>query len=67
MLLNEAEAIERDGARIHLVGVDDAHFYRMDNIDKAAEGIPHDKFSILVTRIRRKSSGRRRTRISTCY
>jgi predicted MPP superfamily phosphohydrolase len=49
MLLNEAETIEHDGARIHLVGVDDAHFYRMDNIDKAAEGIPHDEFSILVT------------------
>lgn len=49
MLLNEAETIERDGARIYLVGVDDAHFYRMDNIDKAAEGIPHDEFSILAT------------------
>lgn len=49
MLLNEAEAIERDGEHIHLVGVDDAHFYRMDNIEKAAENIPHEEFSILVT------------------
>ena len=30
-------------------GVDDAHFYRMDNIEKAAHGIPHDAFSILLS------------------
>lgn len=49
MLLNEADVIERGGERIHLAGVDDAHFYRMDNIEKAAERIPHEEFSILVT------------------
>ena len=49
MLLNEAEVIERSGGRIHLAGIDDAHFYRVDNIEKAAEKIPHEEFSILVT------------------
>lgn len=49
MLLNEADIIERGGERIHLAGVDDAHFYRMENIEKAADNIPHDEFSILVT------------------
>jgi predicted MPP superfamily phosphohydrolase len=49
MLLNEADIIEREGQRIHLAGIDDAHFYRVDNIEKAAEKIPHDEFSILVT------------------
>ena len=49
MLLNEAEVIKRDGEHIHLAGIDDAHFYRMDNIEKAAENIPHEEFSILVT------------------
>jgi predicted MPP superfamily phosphohydrolase len=49
MLINETELIERDGARIHLAGVDDAHFYRMDNIEKVADQIPNDAFSILVT------------------
>ena len=44
MLLNEQERIDRAGAVIHLAGVDDAHFYRMDNIEKAAHGIPHDAF-----------------------
>jgi uncharacterized protein len=49
MLLNERETIERGGARLHLAGVDDAHFYRMDNIAKATEGIPHHEFSILLS------------------
>jgi predicted MPP superfamily phosphohydrolase len=49
MLLNENETIMRDRARIHLVGVDDAHYYRADNIEKAAEGIPHDEFSVLLS------------------
>ena len=49
MLLNEAEMIERDGERIYLAGVDDAHFYRMENIEKAADLIPHEAFSILAT------------------
>jgi len=49
MLLNEQVKIERGGAAIHLAGVDDAHFYRMDNMEKAAHGIPHDAFSILLS------------------
>jgi hypothetical protein len=49
MLLNETEIIERDGERIYLAGVDDAHFYRMDNIEKTADAIPDEAFSILVT------------------
>lgn len=49
MLLNEQVKIERGGGAIHLAGVDDAHFYRMDNIEKAAQGIPHDAFSILLS------------------
>ena len=35
MLVNEFEPIERHGERIYLAGIDDAHFYRMDNIEKA--------------------------------
>ena len=49
MLINETAIVERDGARIHLAGVDDAHFYRMDNIEKVADHIPNEEFSILVT------------------
>jgi uncharacterized protein len=49
VLLNEAETIERGSERIHLAGIDDAHFYRVDNIEKAAATIPHEEFSILVS------------------
>ena len=49
MLLNEFEAIERGGEHIHLVGIDDAHYYRVDNIEKAASGVPAAEFSILLS------------------
>jgi len=49
MLLNERVALERGGARIHLAGIDDAHFFRADNIEKAAEDIPDHEFAILLS------------------
>ncbi len=49
MLLNESKIIERSGERLHLVGIDDAHYYRMDNLDKAAADIPPGAFSILIS------------------
>ena len=49
MLLNECEVLARGDERIHLAGVDDAHFYKVDNIEKAALQIPSDEFSILLS------------------
>jgi predicted MPP superfamily phosphohydrolase len=49
MLLNEAEALVRGDQRIHLVGVDDAHYYRLDNIEKAVSQLSGDEFSILLS------------------
>ena len=49
VLLNEWEPISRAGEKIYLAGIDDAHYYRVDNIEKAASGIPHDSFSILLS------------------
>jgi hypothetical protein len=49
MLLNEAESLERGDQRIHLVGIDDAHYYRADNIEKAVSQLPADEFSILLS------------------
>ena len=49
MLLNECETIARGDQRIHLAGIDDAHFYRMDNIEKASAKIPPGEFSILLS------------------
>jgi uncharacterized protein len=49
VLLNECEAIARGGQRIHLAGIDDAHFCRADDIETAALDIPRDEFSILLS------------------
>ena len=49
MLLNEADVLDRSGAQIHLVGIDDAHYYRVDNIEKAAADVPAVEFSILLS------------------
>jgi uncharacterized protein len=49
MLLNEHVVIERDGRQIFLAGIDDAHYYRVDNIEKVAAAMPQDTFSILLS------------------
>jgi len=49
VLLNECETIVRKEQRIYLAGIDDAHFFRVDNIEKAALSIPRGEFSILLS------------------
>jgi hypothetical protein len=48
MLLNEYVPIRRGDQSIYLAGVDDAHYYRADNLEKAADTIPADAVSILL-------------------
>jgi predicted MPP superfamily phosphohydrolase len=49
MLLNECETIVRGDQRIYLAGIDDAHYFRVDNIEKAGSEIPIGAFSILLS------------------
>jgi len=49
MLLNEAVPLRRGGDRLHLAGIDDAHYYRVDNMEKAAAQIPDGEASILLS------------------
>src|SRR5579864_1642589 len=49
VLLNESEVISRENDRLHLAGIDDAHFYCADDIGKAVAGIPHGDFAILLS------------------
>jgi len=49
MLVNECETIVRGDQRIYLAGIDDAHYYRIHNIEKAGSSIPDDGFSILLS------------------
>jgi predicted MPP superfamily phosphohydrolase len=48
VLLNESVEIERGGETIYLAGVDDPHYFRADNMEKAAEDIPPDAVSVLL-------------------
>lgn len=49
VLLNEAVPIERDGATLHLAGIDDAHYYQVHNLHKAAAQIPPGATSLLLS------------------
>ena len=49
LLLNELVPIEREGMKIYLAGIDDPHYYRADNIEKAAQGISENTLSILLS------------------
>ncbi len=49
MLMNEHVCLERQGTSIYLAGIDDPHYFRADNIHKAATDIPEEAVSILLT------------------
>jgi uncharacterized protein len=65
MLLNECERILRGDQAIYLAGIDDAHYYRVDNIER-----PHPKFPTMDSQsscpIRRKSTGRPHMAVPIC-
>lgn len=49
VLLNESVAVERGGARIHLAGIDDAHYHQAHDIRRALRGVPRGGVSILLS------------------
>jgi predicted MPP superfamily phosphohydrolase len=49
VLLNECVKVQRRGDIIYLAGIDDAHFYRMENFHRAAHDIPLAAVSILLS------------------
>ena len=49
MLLNESKVFVRGDQQIYLAGIDDAHCFKVDNIEEAASQIPSGKFSILLS------------------
>ncbi len=48
MLMNEALPLTREDATIHLVGIDDPHYYRADNLEKAMYAVPEREVSVLL-------------------
>jgi predicted MPP superfamily phosphohydrolase len=49
LLLNEWVTLQRGGDAIYLAGIEDAHFYRLDNFHRAAHDIPPSAVSILLS------------------
>ncbi len=49
LLLNEWVKLQRAGEAIYLSGIDDAHFYRMENFHRAAHDLPGRAISILLS------------------
>jgi len=48
-LINRAVPLRRGGDTVWLAGVDDAHFYRTDNLDEALAEVPYEAFTILLS------------------
>jgi len=48
MLLNETVRLVRGGAVLHLLGLDDAHFYGVAALEKANRDLPADELKVLL-------------------
>jgi predicted MPP superfamily phosphohydrolase len=49
VLLNEHAALERGGARLHIAGIDDAHYFRTHDLARAAAGLPPGACALLLS------------------
>ncbi len=49
VLLNENCTLEKDGHSIHLIGVEDCHCYKADDLDEAMAGLNGDGFKVLLS------------------
>ena len=48
MLINDAACVERDGSKIWIVGVDDPHYYKCHDLEKALEKTGQNDYRILI-------------------
>jgi hypothetical protein len=49
VLLNESARIERGSEHLYLAGIDDAHYFGVDNIEKAGHDIPHEACAVMLS------------------
>jgi len=49
MLVNDGDAIERDGQKLCIAGIDDCHYYGADDVAAAGENLDDDAFGIMVS------------------
>jgi hypothetical protein len=48
MLVNDATAVVRDGETLCVVGLDDPHYYRCHDLERAFRGLPPGAFKVLL-------------------
>ena len=48
LLINERVALDANGQKLWLVGLDDAHFYGLHDFNKAMQGVPENEARILL-------------------
>lgn len=67
-LINDSWAIERNGEKIWIVGVDDPHHFKCHDLDTAFEGVPLGAFTIFLAHSNEvyKDAARRGTRLYLC-
>lgn len=49
LLMNEMVPLERNGEQLYLAGVDDPHFYKVHNLQRAGDNIPPGGTSLLLS------------------
>jgi predicted MPP superfamily phosphohydrolase len=49
LLLNENVTLRQGADQLYLAGIDDAHYFRVHNLEKSAQGIPGQAASILLS------------------
>jgi uncharacterized protein len=49
VLMNESVVLERGGERLYLAGIDDAHFFGVENFEKALDGVPVEGVTVLLS------------------
>ena len=49
LLMNESVRLERGGESVTLLGIDDAHYFRTHNFDRAMAGVDHEACTILLS------------------
>ena len=49
MLINDSFTLKKNGAAMCIVGTDDPHYYKCNDLEKAFEDVPRNAFSILLS------------------
>jgi uncharacterized protein len=49
VLMNENEALQRGDARMHIAGIDDAHYFRTHDLARASAGVPAAGCALLLS------------------